>query len=151
MSSLSDSISVVVALVGLIGGGVYLYEQHEEEKAPPLEQQRMCSEQAAKVAKEIGPLTEINPYRFTSHFNQSLGRCFIETKELYVENGVSESLSIMDAFERTSYGAFIKRDVDGMPSICWFSEPGEKSKNCKSRDEWQPTARNLMGSAAFPD
>jgi len=87
-----------------------------------------CADQAAKAYTSLGyPINIDNGDTYTSHYNQKLGKCFIEVKRNAFSHGYTLTI-LYDANERKQYADFL-HDVTSPPSYtdsCTFFDGSVK-------------------------
>jgi hypothetical protein len=109
-----------------------------------MEEQKRCSDQAAKVVskfeKDTGEHT-INPQ---NHLDPRSGICYVSIYALtpWANGNLKEEEIVSDAFEGTLFGKF---ESEGAKTTwCYVLMPSGETKKCKDRGEFEDlTARYI--------
>ena len=121
-----------------------------------LEVQKKCADQAKTFWKE-GGYSEIQKdiaNNYTNHYNQMVGKCFIEITSNDMQNistsgNVIETADLWDAFEGIQYASYMrvinsKKNLDSV-YIC-FIDMHAVERPCKTREEWDGYTSTYMGA-----
>lgn len=127
-----------------------------ETRQADIETQQKCADSAAKFFKEGGwDQAQSNITNgYMSHFNTSLGRCFIridsaDYSKIGSDKQVMHSSLLNDAIEGVPYGSFILvRNSERISEVkvvaCFQTPPGTKTRKCGTEAEWEHFAGQLM-------
>jgi hypothetical protein len=110
----------------------------------PMADQAVCAQQAQKVFriekmefrhKVDDPDALIS---FTSHYNPTLGHCFVEISEVYGDYPIENSITVTDAFEGVQVAWYVKRQDTTV--VCTVT-----GKDCQTYAEWNAAVISTYG------
>jgi hypothetical protein len=150
-----------IALVGVLSacvGSFIVHDARIREADRKWGRSKDCAAQAERRFLSDGfksaydPKTESSA-SFTNHFDPNRGQCFMEVVSI---NGLTNSRSVLDAFEGKEYGGYMfvgtsgKKYEDTRPIDCYMLTATGEKKYCKSGEEFDEMALAFMAEKAAP-
>ena len=111
--------------------------------------QGQCAEQAERMFKNLG-WNKKDYASFENHYNVKLNKCFIRIDNTEVNNGMTTSKTLMDAFEGKVFGEYVwinskkEKYWDVKPMICKVTILSGEEKICTSDTEFNDFAKAYM-------
>jgi hypothetical protein len=109
-----------------------------------LDLQGRCASQSRSIFKDQGPWSKGVSVTYTNHYNQRLGKCFIEIHATTPgKQGIFASTWISDAFERKDYGEYYAV-VSHTPTSCTIRSLAGEETSCQSEEEFTEAMKQYM-------